>query len=172
MEQLGINLPAILAQVVNFGLLFLVLRAVAYQPILRILDERTARAKATVDEAEEIRQRSEQSREEHAARRAEAIRQGQEIIARANESAERIYREAEGRAQTVSGEYLAKSRDEIAREREKAVAEIRREMAGIAILAAGQVIRSTLDPASHYRLIEEALADAERAQQSRATRGQ
>jgi F-type H+-transporting ATPase subunit b len=171
LEQLGINVPAILAQIVNFGLLLLILRAVAYQPMLRILDERAARARETAELAEVAKRQVRHADEEYAARRAEALRQGQEIVARANEAAERIFREAEERARHVSDQFLAKSRDEIGRERELAVAQIRREMADIAVLAAGKVINSTLNPADHYRLVEEALAEAERAQQSQQRGG-
>ena len=40
MEALGINLPGLLAQLVNFGLLFLVLRSVAWGPITSMLETR------------------------------------------------------------------------------------------------------------------------------------
>jgi F-type H+-transporting ATPase subunit b len=172
LESLGINLPALVAQIVNFGLLFLILRLVAYKPVLRILDERAATARETAEQAEEIRRQALRSDEEYAARRAEALQQGHEIIARANEAAERVYREAEERARLVSDQYLAKSREEIGREREMAIAEIRREMADIAILAAGQVIKSSLKPADHYRLVEEALVEAQRTRDSQEFRGQ
>ena len=39
-EALGLNLPQLIAQVVNFFVLLLILRLVAYKPILKMLDER------------------------------------------------------------------------------------------------------------------------------------
>ena len=39
-EGLGINLPDLIAQIINFGVLFGVLWLVGYKPILRLLDER------------------------------------------------------------------------------------------------------------------------------------
>ena len=39
-EALGLNLPQLIAQVVNFFVLLFILRAVAYKPILKMLDER------------------------------------------------------------------------------------------------------------------------------------
>lgn len=166
MEQLGINLPALVAQIVNFGLLLVILRLVAYQPIMRMLDERSERIRQGIEQAEEIKHQAARSEEELAARRAEALQQAQEIIARANDAAERVYREAEERARGVSDEFLAKSRAEIERERAKAISDIRSEMADLAIYAASKLVRSSLDTADHYRLVEEALAEAERSKAS------
>lgn len=166
MEQLGINLPSLIAQLVNFALLLLLLRVVAYKPILRMLDERALRVRESMERVDEIKRESARSAEEFAARRAEALRQGQEIVARANQAAERIYEEAQERARQASAEFLAKSRAEIERDRQKAVAEIRAQMADLAIFAASRLVRSSLDTKEHYRLVEEALAEAEKAKLS------
>ena len=41
MAELGINLPTLIAQIVNFIILFGLLYLVAYKPIMRMLDERS-----------------------------------------------------------------------------------------------------------------------------------
>lgn len=166
MEQLGINLPALIAQLVNFGLLLLLLRVVAYRPILRMLDERASRIRESQEQAQEIKRQVARSEAELAARRAEALRQSQEIVARANQAAERIYQEAQERARQTADEFLAKSRAEIERDRQKAIAEIRAQMADLAIFAASRLVRTSLDTKEHYRLVEEALAEAEKAKLS------
>ncbi len=166
MEQLGLNLPALVAQVVNFLLLLVILRAVAYRPILRMLDERTERIRESQEWAEDIKREAARTEEEFAARRAEALRQGQEVVARANQAAERIYQEAQERARQAADEFLEKSRTEIEAERQKAVAEIRSQMADLAIFAASRLVRSSLDTKEHYRLVEEALDEAERSKLS------
>ena len=43
MEQLGINGPFLLAQIVNFIVLFLLLRQFLFPPLLRMMDERKQR---------------------------------------------------------------------------------------------------------------------------------
>lgn len=166
MEQLGINLPGLVSQVINFALLLVLLRVFAYKPVLSILDERAARIREGVDKAEEAKRQAAAIDEQSAERRLESLKQAQEIIARANQTAERIYQEAEERARLLGDEYLAKSRAEIERDRQKAVADIRSEMADLAIYAASRVIRSSLDPKDHYRLVEEALTEAEKSKLS------
>ncbi len=166
MDQLGVNLPGLIAQIVNFLLLLALLRVVAYKPILRMLDERSTRIRESQERAEQIQREAARSEEQFAARRAEALQQGQEIVARANQTAERIYQEAQERARAAADEFLAKSRAEIDRDRQQAVADIRAQMADLAIFAASRLVRTSLDSKEHYRLVEEALDEAEKAKLS------
>ena len=166
MEGLGINLNGLIAQLVNFGLLFLLLWVVAYRPVLRLLDERSARIREGIDKADAIKEQAARAEAEYLERRAEGLRDAQEIVSRANQAADRIQREAEDRARQVADDLIAKARAEIDLERQRAVADLRRQVADLAILAAGRVVRTTLDPQQHRRLVEDALTDAERARLS------
>jgi F-type H+-transporting ATPase subunit b len=162
-EGLGVNLNGLIAQLVNFGLLFLLLWLVAYKPILRLLDERAARIQEGIDKTGAVREQLARAESEFAARRADGLREAQEIIARANAAADRIQREAEERAHQVADEVVQRAREEIDIERQKAVAELRAQVADLAILAAGRVVRATLDQRQHVRLVEDALTEAEKA---------
>ena len=61
MEALGINLPGLTTQVVSFAILFALLYKLLYKPILRILDERSARIKESLEAAERVRQEATES---------------------------------------------------------------------------------------------------------------
>ena len=54
---LGINFPGLVAQFINFGILLVVLRLVAYKPVMRMLDERAARVRESIETAERIKER-------------------------------------------------------------------------------------------------------------------
>jgi F-type H+-transporting ATPase subunit b len=166
MEGLGVNLNGLIAQLVNFGLLCLLLWLVAYRPILRLLDERSARIKEGIDKTDAVREQLTRAEAEFAARRADGLREAQEIVGRANAAADRIQREAEERARQVADEVVQRAREEINIERQRAVADLRAQVADLAILAAGRVVRSTLDPQQHVRLVQEALTEAEKARLS------
>ncbi|MFN2220029.1 MAG: hypothetical protein ACK2UA_15585, partial [Anaerolineae bacterium] len=58
MEALGINLGYLISQIINFGLLAVLLYFVAYKPILRMIDERSARIKQGLDDAEQASRRA------------------------------------------------------------------------------------------------------------------
>ena len=52
MEGLGINLPLLIAQLINFGILLILLRLVAYKPVMKMLDQRSTKVKESMDEVE------------------------------------------------------------------------------------------------------------------------
>ena len=64
MEDLGVNLPTLIAQIVNFGILFGLLYVVAYKPIMRMLDERSKRIKESVEQSESVKKHAENAEEE------------------------------------------------------------------------------------------------------------
>lgn len=162
MEALGINLPGLLAQLVNFILLLVLLRIVLSQPVMRMLDERAARVRQSMEQAELIRRQAEQIQQEFQARIDQARREGQQIIAEAHRAAEQVrqqkLQEALGEAEAL----LARARAEIERERDAAIAQLRREFADLTVLATERVIGRVLDRDDHRRLIEEVLAEVER----------
>jgi F-type H+-transporting ATPase subunit b len=54
--SLGISLPTLLAQIVNFVILFGLLYLVAYKPVMRMLDERSKRTRESMEQAEYIKE--------------------------------------------------------------------------------------------------------------------
>lgn len=162
MEGLGISLPAFVAQLINFVLLLVILRAVAYKPIIRMLDERSARIRESMERAEEIKAQAERTEAEFAQRIAEARREGQEIISQAEKISERLRQEEIEKTRKLVDEQREKALEAIAREREAAVMELRKQVANLAVLAAGRAVGSSLDSESHQRLIREALSEAEK----------
>jgi F-type H+-transporting ATPase subunit b len=57
---------------------------------------------------------------------------------------------------------LADAHKQIESDTQRAKDELRRETARLALMAAGQVVGKSLDTQDHYRLIDEALVEAER----------
>lgn len=162
MEGLGVSVPGLLSQFVNFILLLLILRAVAYKPIMRMLDERSARIRESMQRADEIKEQAAQTEQEFARRLDEARREGQAIIGQAEKIADRLRQDELEKTRQVLDELRAKALDDIGRERERAISDLRRQVADLAILAAGRAVGKSLDQASHNRLIQEALTEAER----------
>src|SRR3989304_2276571 len=55
--DIGINLPLLVGQLINFTLLLIILRLFVYKPVLRMLDERRERIRAGLSAAEQGRER-------------------------------------------------------------------------------------------------------------------
>ena len=161
MEAIGINLPGLIAQFVNFGLLLLLLGVLLYRPVLRILDQRAERIRESLEEAERARQESARSEEEVQRALGEARERAQQIVQQAQELGQRMGAEAREGARTEAEALIARARDEIQRERDDAVEQVRREFADLAILAAERVINQSLDAPAHRSLVEEVLQESQ-----------
>ena len=157
MEGIGINLPLLVAFVVNFLILFGLLSIVLYKPVLKMLDERQAKIKESLEQAEQIKEQAARSEEQMQATLEKARKEGQEIVAQAAQIGERLKQEAAEGARKESESLINKARSEIELERDKAINELRADFAEIAILAAEKVIEETLDSKRHRKLIDEVL---------------
>jgi F-type H+-transporting ATPase subunit b len=160
MEGLGIDLSALIAQLVNFLILFALLYMFAYRPILRMFDERARRIKESVEQADQVKEQAAQAEEENRKRLEAAAREGQEAIARAMRAGEESRQRAQEEAREEAAALLEKARADIQREREEVIGEVRQEFAGLAVSAAEKVIEKSLDEEAHRELIEKVLEDS------------
>ncbi len=159
-EALGLNLPQLIAQIVNFFILLFILRLVLYKPVLRMLDERRQRIAEGLNAAEIARAEAAQSQANMQAQLEEARKESQGVIANAQEIANRIQAEAREQAARDRDAALERARTEIQLERDRAIAELRGEFADITVLAAERVIGQSLDKQTHQRIIDETLAES------------
>ncbi|MFC2044751.1 F0F1 ATP synthase subunit B [Chloroflexota bacterium] len=161
MEELGINLPTILAQIINFLILFGLLYLVAYKPVIRMFDERSRKIKESMQQTETIKEQAACAEEEAKKRIEVASKEGQEMVARAVKTGEDIRQKAQQEAKPEAEAIVAKARLEIQRERDKAITELRSELTDLAILAAGKVIERELDKEAHRQIIDKVLDESE-----------
>ena len=160
MEDIGISLSGLVAQLVNFFILFGLLFILLYKPVMRMLRERSDRIRESMDQAEQIKEQltrtDGQVREQMEAAREE----GKGILAQAAQMGERLKEEAREGARQEAEAIVARARAEIERERDEAIEDLRRQFVDLAIAAAEKVVSETLDKEKHRRLIEDVLEQA------------
>jgi F-type H+-transporting ATPase subunit b len=158
--DLGVNIPTLVAQIVNFTVLILLLRLFAYKPILGMLDERKRKIAEGLAAADQGREREVEANKAAQEQIDTARREGQAIVQQAQQVGQRLQEEARQAAQTQADALLERARTEIQMERDNAITSLRREFAELAISAAEKVIGQSLDRSAHQRLINEALAES------------
>jgi F-type H+-transporting ATPase subunit b len=161
LEALGINLGYLVSQIVNFTLLAVLLYFVAYKPILRMLDERSARIKKGLEDAEQASRRAAEIEQEFEVRMSEARKEGQEIIAQATQMSEKARQEILETAREESRAQIEKAKEEIARERELAMADLRQQVADLSLSISEKVIGETLDEERQRQLVADFLEQTE-----------
>jgi F-type H+-transporting ATPase subunit b len=157
---LGINLPALLAQVVNVVILLAVLYLVAYKPVMRMLDERSRRIKESMEEADAAREEAARAGEEIKKQLEAASKEGQKRITQAVQAGEGIKEKASQSARQEAEALINRARSEIQQERDEAIDGLRKEVADLTIMAAEKVIERSLDRKAHRELIEKVMEES------------
>jgi len=158
---LGFNLPGLIAQIINFGVLLLILRLFLYPPLMRVLDERKRRIEEGLAKAEQAAEEAQASEGEARRIMEQARSEARDTVARSQETAQRLREELEQRARADADQIVARAREEIALERDQAIEQLRGEFADLAITAAERVIGQSLDRDAHQRLIDEVIVSSD-----------
>jgi F-type H+-transporting ATPase subunit b len=124
---------------------------------MKMLDERQAKIRESMEQAEAIKQQTARNEQEIKAQLESAQKEAQKIVAQATQISDRLKIEAKDEARQEAENILNKAKVEIERQREKDIEELRSQFADIAILAAEKVIKETLDKEKHRKLIEEVI---------------
>ena len=155
MEALGINLGYLIVQILNFAILFVVLRAWVYRPIVGMLEKRRQAIEQGLEDAKVA-----------AEARANAEKAAEGLLAEARQEASRLVREATERAEQAAAGVKSQAEHEAEEARkgalaegeklkEQALGELRGQVAALAIAAAQKIIGETLDDRRQRALIQE-----------------
>ena len=158
--SLGISLPTLIAQVVNFVILFLLLYLVAYRPIMRMFDERSRKIKDSMEQTEYIKEQAARAEVEAEKRIQVASQEGQEMVARAVRTGEDVRQKAGQEARADAEALISRARSEIQRERDEAIDDVRKAFADLTIRAAEKVIDRSLDKEAHREIIDKVLEES------------
>lgn len=155
MEALGINLGYLFVQIFNFIIIFIVLTAFVYKPILNLLDERRTRIAQGLEDAKvaaEARENAEQeARTIISQAQADAAGKMQEATERAAVAEKDLIADAEKEAARIRQEAITEANQE----RERILSEVRGQIAALSMAAAQRLIGEALDEKRQHALIEE-----------------
>jgi F-type H+-transporting ATPase subunit b len=158
--SLGINLPLLVVFIINFIVLFILLRLFLFKPVVKMLDERAKRTKEGMELAEATKKEYEQARVEVQKQIEKGRQEAQAIIAQTMQVGERLKEESRQEATKQAQVIVDRTRAELEAERDKIVENLRKEFVDISISAAEKVIKETLDKEKHRKLIEETLQES------------
>jgi F-type H+-transporting ATPase subunit b len=152
--------------VVFLGLLFILTRY-AWKPMLEGLEQRERTIAAAVEDAKKAREEAAELRRQMAEERQRAHDEVRRLIEEARRDAERLAEERKAQADAAIEADRERLRREIAIARDQALKEIMTQAAQLATLISSKVIRRQLTVEDHRALVDEALADMNRAIEQR-----
>jgi F-type H+-transporting ATPase subunit b len=159
LDKLGINLNLLIVQILHFVLLLWILKALLYDKILALFDQRRERILQSMEEANRVREAATTERATLEAQIAEERRTSQdrlrEAVSRSEEAAERRLVEARAEAEKI----VASARAEAEQTRAQALSGLQGQIADLALAAAGKVLGEGIDEGKHRSLVDRFLKE-------------
>ena len=128
----------------------------------RMLDERGAKIRAELEEAERLRAEAEKLLADYQRKQREALRDAEAILGAAREEAARLRKEAEASLEAHLKRRERAAVEQIAQAEAHAVAAVRNRAIELAIGAAKLALAESLDAVRAGALIDQSLADLEK----------
>lgn len=166
LTKLGVDWRLLIAQVVNFLILFFILRKFLYRPVLTYLSERRIRISDGIRDAERAseRLRGIELERQEVLRRAEAERRS--VLEAASAEAEVVRKQRLEAASAEAAAIVEKSRMEIVRAKDDFIMSARQELAGLVVAATRKVVAGAVTPTVHQEIIDQAIAELEHSRKT------
>jgi F-type H+-transporting ATPase subunit b len=158
LAKLGINLSWLIAQVVNFILILLILRAFAYKPILAMLETRKRRIQESLEYAEKVKADAAARQKEYEQQIEEARREAQQAVQNASQGAEKERERILAQARDEARQIVEQARTQLDYERKQMMAELRQQIVNLSLLAAQRVIGASIDETRSRQLVNDFIA--------------
>src|SRR5438094_3583729 len=155
-DTFGWNPWLFLSQVISFTIVALLLRRFAYQPILKVLEERRQQIAEGLLNAEKIKKQLAEAEQRHAEILAKANAVAQKMIDDARESSAHIAERKQQEAVVAAEQIMAKAREASAIEHERTMTELKRELGRLVVNTTAKVTGKVLTPEDQRRLQDEA----------------
>ncbi len=167
MKSLGLDLGQFISQAVNFVLFALLLSMVLVKPLMHTLEERAARIRKGLQDAEEAERSLQRAHDQAEDEIAQARRQAREIVEAAARSAEQQRLESIANARQEAYELLQRAHEQLEREKADLQLQMREEMIGLSLAIASRLLEAEIDDARHRELVAQFLAEAQQMPQER-----
>ena len=143
--------------VITFLLLLVVLKKVAWGPILSALESREEEIKNALSAAEKAKEEAEKVSSDYEQSMKDAQIKAQKIISDSKTAAEKVKADIEKMAEEKAESMLTNAKEQINAEKENAINDIRDIAIDLSIDIASKVIEKNIDSEENRRLVEEAM---------------
>ena len=155
LQDLGVDGPKLIAQLINFAIVLFVLWRFAYKPVFEMLETRRKTIAESMDNAEQIKTELAETQSERDKVLAEANQKAQEMIADAKEAAQQVG-EAEGqKAVKQAEEIIRKAREATDADRDQMMSELKAEIGRLVVETTAKVSGKVLTAEDQQRLIDD-----------------
>ncbi|MBI3997375.1 MAG: F0F1 ATP synthase subunit B [Candidatus Omnitrophica bacterium] len=158
---LQLDLQQILSQAISFILLVIILRKVAWRPLLAMLDQRRARIEDELRQIAQSKSELAQLQNDYAKRLAKIEDEARTKIQQAMLEGKRLAIELQEQARAQGYEIMTKAKDTVELELAKAKVTLRDQVAAMTMDAVERMLRRKLDATADRQLVDDVLKELE-----------
>jgi len=159
---MGISLPEILTQAFGFILLVLVLKKLAWIPLLKLLDERRQKIQTGFEEIAQAKKDVEKLKVDYEHARTHIEEEARGKLQQAIDEGKKIARELQETSRKEARTVLEKAKEDITLEVAKAKVTLRQEIADLTLGATEKLLREKLDNTKDKELVLDFIEELEK----------
>lgn len=153
-ETFHIDWRLLLAQMVNFAIVFAVLYWFAFKPLGKVMAERTSKIEKGLDDAKKVEEKLARTQAEFNKAMAEAKKQANAILEKAAVDADARKQEMIARAKEEIGQIINQEKQKMQSEKAITLKEIKKEVADLVIATVEKVLGEKIDEKKDREMIK------------------
>ncbi|MDP2830468.1 MAG: F0F1 ATP synthase subunit B [bacterium] len=153
-ETFHIDIKLLIAQIINFAIVFCVLYFFALKPLMRIMGDRTKKIEKSIDDAKRIEEKLARSEEEYKKEIVRARKEAEVILEKAEQRAEERKQETITKTKEEIGQIINQEKAKIQQEKAKTLKEIKKEVADLVVASVEKVLSERMDGGKDAELIK------------------
>lgn len=154
LDALGINLGLLIANTVNLILMIVILSAVAYKPIVNMMQQRRERIAEGINNARKAEEALASAETDKQALLDEARAEAQRLTAEARSRAEEAAKQIEAKARQEAARIVEQAQADAAAEKEMLLANMRDQIVALSLAAANQLVVTGLDEKKQKEVVK------------------
>lgn len=152
-DTFHIDWKLLLAQIINFAIVFAILYFLAIKPLVKVMQERSKKIEKSVNDAKEIEEKLIISENEYAQKMAEAKKEANLIIEKAALHAEEKRQDLLKKAKEEIGQIINEEKEKMQLEKAKTLREIKSEVSDLIIASIEKILEKKFDNKENREMI-------------------
>jgi len=153
-ETFHIDVKLIIAQMINFAIVFSVLYWFAFKPLSKVMAERTSKIEKGLADAQKVEEKLAETEREFNKALVQAKKQANQILEKAAVDAEAGKRQMTAKAKEEIGAIINREKQKMQAEKAVTLKEIKKEVADLVIAAVEKVLGEKMDEKKDREMIK------------------
>ncbi len=145
--------------VITFVILLIVLKKVAWKPILTALDQRESAIRESLEKAEKAKEEAQKVLDENQANLAKAEEESKKIIEQSRAYAEKLKEQMIQESKQQAQKIVSDASEEIERKKDSAFNELKNQIAEIVVQAAEKILKENVNKEVNKKIVNDYISE-------------